>query len=77
MEIAYAGSGWVTVPSGSWQVQKYTTTVTPKEAGGQTSETETLFSTQLGVPVRAHLVGHFPAAQTTTENTVELISVSQ
>ena len=77
MEIAYTGGGWVTVPSGSWQVQKYTTTMTPKETGHQSSETETLFSTQLGVPVRSHLVGHNPASQTTTENTVELISVSQ
>ncbi len=77
MEIAYTGSGWVTVPSGSWQVQKYTTTMTPKEAGHQSSEAETLFSTQLGVPVRSHLVGHVPASQISTENTVELISVSQ
>lgn len=77
MEIAYTGSGWVTVPSGSWQVQKYTTTVKPKEAGHQSSEAETLFSTQLGVPVKSHLVGRLPASQTTTENTVELISVSQ
>jgi hypothetical protein len=77
MEIAYTGSGWVTVPSGSWQVQKYTTTMTPKEAGHQSSEAETLFSTQLGVSVRSHLVGHVPASQITTENTVELISVSQ
>jgi len=77
MEIAYTGSGWVTVPSGSWQVQKYTTKMTPKEEGHQSSEAETLFSTQLGVPVRSHLVGHVPASQTTTENTVELISVSQ
>lgn len=77
MEISYTGSGWVTVPSGTWPVQKYTTTMTPKEAGHQSSEAETLFSTQLGVPVRSHLVGHIPASQTTTENTVELISVSQ
>ena len=77
MEIAYTGSGWVTVPSGSWQVQKYTTTVTPKEAGQQSSEAESLFSTQLGVTVRAHLVGHNPSSQTTTENTIELISVAQ
>jgi len=77
MEITYTGSGWVTVPSGSWQVQKYSTTVTPKEAGHQTSEAETLFSTQLGVPVRSHLVGRLPASHTSTENTVELISVSQ
>ena len=77
IEIAYTGSGWVTVPSGSWPVQKYTTTVTPKEAGHQSSEAETLFSTQLGVSVRSHLIGHQPASQSTTENTVELISVSQ
>ena len=77
MAISYTGSGWVTVPSGSWQVQKYTTTITPKEAGHQTSEAETLFSTQLGVAVRSHLTGHNPAAQATTENTVELIGVSQ
>ncbi len=73
--IAYTGSGWVTVPSGAWQVQKFTATVTPKEAGHASSEAETLFSTQLGVPVRTHLVGHLAAS--TTENTVELISVSQ
>lgn len=77
MEIAYIGSGWVTLPSGSWQVEKYTTTITPKEAGHLSSEGETLFSTQLGVAVRSHLVGHNPATQATTENTVELISVSQ
>ena len=77
MEIAYTGSGWVTVPSGSWQVQKYKTTMSPKEAGQQSSEAETLFSTQLGISVRSHLVGHLPASQSTTENTVELISVSQ
>jgi hypothetical protein len=76
IEIAYTGSGSVTLPSGNWQVQKYTTTVTPKEAGHLSSEGETLFSTQLGVAVRAHLVGHLAASQATTENTVELISVS-
>jgi hypothetical protein len=77
MEIAYTGSGWVTVPSGSWQVQKYATKMTSKEAGQQSSEVETLFSTQLGVVVRSHLIGRLPASQTSTENTVELISVSQ
>lgn len=74
--IAYTGSGWVTVPSGNWQVQKFTATITPKEAGHASSESGTLFSTQLGVPVRLHLVGHAPASQSTTENTVELISIS-
>jgi hypothetical protein len=84
MEIIYTGSGWVTVPSGSWQVQKYTSTTTPKEAGHQSSESEplfseseTLFSTQLGILVRSHRVGHVPASHMTAESTVELISVAQ
>lgn len=84
MEITHTGSGWVTVPSGNWRVEKYTSTTTPKEAESQSSEaeplfteTETLFSTQLGVSVSSHRVGHVPASQMTTEGTVELIDVSQ
>jgi hypothetical protein len=77
MKITHSGSDWVTVPSGSWQVEKYTTTMTPKEAGHQSSEAEALFSTQLGAPVRSHLVGRIPAFEATTEDTVELINVSQ
>jgi hypothetical protein len=76
MEISHTGSGWVTVPSGSWQVEKYTTTMT-REAGHESSESEALFSTRLGMPVRSHLVGRAPASEATTENTIELISVSR
>ncbi len=75
--VAYTGSGWVTLPSGNWQVQKFTATITPKEPGHASSESETLFSSQLGVAVRSHVVGQNPTAKSTTENTVELISVSQ
>jgi hypothetical protein len=76
MEISYAGNGWVTVPSGSWQVHKLNTKLVPKDPSHPTSETESLFSTQLGVIVRSHTIGTNPANQSTTENTVELISVA-
>lgn len=84
IEITYTGSGSVTVPSGTWQVEKYTTAMTPKDPAHQSgapeplfSETETMFSTQLGVPVSSHRVGHTPDSQFTGEGTVELIDVSQ
>lgn len=77
LEVVYTGNGSVTLPSGTWQVEKYTTTMTPKEAGRESSESEALISTQLGVPVRSHLVGHAPAIGGTTEDTVELVDVSQ
>ena len=76
MEISYAGDGWVTVPSGNWQVQKLTTKMVPKDSGGPTSETETLFSTQLGALVRGHTIGTSSTNQSTTEITTELISVA-
>jgi hypothetical protein len=76
MEISYAGNGWVTLPSGNWQVHKLNTKLVPKDPSHPTSETEALFSTQLGVMVRSHTIGTNPANQSTTENTVELISVA-
>jgi hypothetical protein len=76
LEIAYAGDGWVSVPSGNWQVQKLTIKTTSKTPNRPTSENEILFSTQLGAIVRSHVVGANPAAHSTTENTVELISVA-
>jgi hypothetical protein len=76
MEVTYAGTGWVTVPSGNWQVVKLESKVMPKDPTHPASDTEALFSTQLGATVRAHTIGKNPAAQSTTENTVELISVA-
>ena len=74
-EVSYLGRGWVTVPSGSWQVEKLTTTITPKDPSHPTSVNEILFSTQLGAIVRSHTVGRNPIAPSTTESTVELVSV--
>jgi hypothetical protein len=76
MEISYAGSGWVTLPSGNWQVEKLNSKLVPKDPNHPSSVTESLFSTQLGVNVRIHSIGTNPATQSTTENTVELISVA-
>ena len=76
IEIAYAGDGWITVPSGSWPVHKLTSKTTPKDPTHPARESETLFSTQLGVTVRNHTVGTNPTTHATTENLVELISVS-
>jgi hypothetical protein len=76
IEIAYAGNGWITVPSGSWQVHKLATKMTPKDPGRPASESEILFSTQLGALVRSHTIGRNPSGQSMTENTVELVSVA-
>jgi hypothetical protein len=76
LEISYAGSGWVTLPSGNWEVQKFTTKVVPKDPGHPASESELLFSTQLGATVRNHTIGTNPAAKSTIENTIELVSVA-
>lgn len=76
MDIAYQGEGWVTLPSGNWQVHKYSSKITPKDSSHLSSDSEVLFSTQLGVTVKYHLVGSNSATQAVTENTVELISVS-
>jgi hypothetical protein len=76
MEFSYAGNGWVTLPSGNWQVEKLDSKMLPKDPSHPTANTEILFSTQLGAIVRNHTTGTNPAAQSTTENTIELISVS-
>jgi hypothetical protein len=76
LEIAYSGDGWVTVPSGNWQVHKLSIKTTPKGPNHRESETEILFSTELGATVRNHTIGTNPAAQSTTETTIELVSVS-
>jgi hypothetical protein len=76
MEISYAGSGWVTLRSGNWQVQKLDSKLVPKDPGHLVSETEALFSTELGATVRTHTTGTNPADQSTTEITIELVSVS-
>jgi hypothetical protein len=76
VEIDHTGSGWITLPSGNWQVEKYAVKTTPKDAGQQQTEGETLVSPQLGVAVRSHLVASIPAAERTVENTIELVSVS-
>ena len=76
LEISYTGSGWVTLPSGNWQVQKLTAKVIPKDPADPSSETDSLFSTQLGATVRAHTTATNPVAKSTIENTVELVSVA-
>jgi hypothetical protein len=76
MEISYAGSGWVTVPSGNWQVVKMESKVVPKEPDHPSSDIESLFSTQLGATVRSHMMVTDSQAHTTIENTIELISVA-
>jgi len=76
MAISYGGIGWVTLPSGNWQVVKLASEVTPKEPDHPASETDALFSTQLGATVRTHTLGSNPPAHATTENTIELISVA-
>lgn len=76
MEISYAGDGWVTLPSGNWQVQKLTIKITPKDPGNPANQSEVLFSPQLGASVRSHTIGTNPQTQATIENTVELVSVA-
>jgi len=76
MEISYAGDGWVTLPSGNWQVQKLTIKITPKDPSDPANQSEVLFSPQLGATVRSHTTGTNPHTQSTIENTVELISVA-
>jgi len=76
MEISYAGSGWATLPSGNWQVKKLDTKIVPKDPEHPASQTEALFSTQLGASVRTHTIGINPATKSAAENTVELVSVA-
>lgn len=74
-DITYAGDGWVTLPSGNWPVKKLAFKTTPKDPDHLAGEGETLFSPQLGAVIKTHAVGKTPAASSTTETTVELISV--
>jgi hypothetical protein len=76
LDISYNGSGWVTLPSGNWQVQKLAVKIAPADPSHPTSESESLFSTQLGATVKLHTIGTNPAGHSTTEISVELISVS-
>ena len=75
-DITYTGSGWVTLPSGNWEVKKLAFKLTPKDPKHPAAEGESLFSPQLGALVRTHTVGMNPAARSTTENTSELIAVA-
>ncbi len=74
-DITCTGSGWVSLPSGNWEVKKLAFKMMPADPTHGGSEGENLFSAQLGALVRTHLIGRNPAANSTTENTVDLIAV--
>lgn len=75
-DITYTGDGWVTLPSGNWEVKKLAFKMMPKDPALPASSAETFFSPQLGAVVKTHLVGKNPSAKATSENTTELISVT-
>ena len=75
IDINYTGDGWITLPSGNWEVKKLTFKTTPEDLSRNASEGESLFSPQLGVIVKSHRTGENASAQSKSENTTELISV--
>jgi hypothetical protein len=74
-DISYTGDGWITLPSGNWEVKKLTFKMTSENPSHIGSEGESLFSPLLGVMVRTHRTLENPSAHSKSENTVELISV--
>src|SRR5271169_351468 len=75
VDISYTGDGWITLPSGNWEVKKLAFKMTPEDPSHIGSEGESLFSPQLGVIVKSHRTGENPSAHSKSENTTELISV--
>src|SRR5205823_9064754 len=71
-QVSYTGSGWVTLPSGNWEVKKLALKMIPADSDHPVSEGESLFSPQLGAIVRTHLVGSNPTGKAKTESTSEL-----
>ena len=75
VDISYTGDGWVTLPSGNWEVKKLAFKMTPEDPSRIGSEGESLFSPRLGVIVKTHRTGENPSAHSKGEDTTELISV--
>ena len=76
LDISYTGNGWVTLPSGNWQVHKLAVKMVPADSSNTATEGENLFSTQLGALVKLHAVATTPSAHSTTEISTDLISVA-
>lgn len=74
-DISYTGDGWITLPSGNWEVKRLAFKMTPEDPSRIASEGESLFSPQLGVIVKTHRTGENTSAHSKGENTTELISV--
>jgi hypothetical protein len=51
-DISYTGDGWITLPSGNWEVKRLAFKMTPEDPSRIASEGESLFSPQLGVIVK-------------------------
>lgn len=75
-DVSYTGTGWVTLPSGNWEVKKLAFKMLSDDTTRPSSEGESLFSPQLGAMVKSHLTTHSPTIQATIESTIELISVA-
>ena len=73
--ISDTGGGWITLPSGNWEVERLAFKITPEDPSRIGSEGESFFSPQLGVIVKTHRTGESVSAQSKSENTTELISV--
>jgi hypothetical protein len=74
-DIRYTGGGWITLPSGNWEVERLAFKMTPEDPSRIGSEGESFFSPQLGAIVKTHRTGESVSAQSKSENTTELISV--
>jgi hypothetical protein len=67
--ISYTGDGWITLPSGNWEVKRLAFKMTPEDPSRIASEGESLFSPQLGVIVKTHRTGENTSAHSKAENT--------
>lgn len=76
LDVSYTGSGWMTLPSGNWEVEKLAIKMIPDDPKQPMTEGEILFSRRLGVAVKTRVTGHNAAVQSTSESTSELISVA-
>ena len=74
-DATYTGDGSVTLPSGKWQVKKLAVKLVPQDPGKASSDGESLFSPQLGVVIKTHMIANNPATHAKTESNSELISV--
>jgi hypothetical protein len=75
MELSDGGPGEVTVPSGTWEVRKLSFKYTGSDSAHPSSAGEIMFSTTLGVSVKADAVITNPAPRPQATTTIELIVV--